>query len=147
MREPETIHLALSAAENRRAGEARWHSNRASMLSPHLDLIPRRRAATRCGSTLSGAPSWRSPSTCQARQRGEGGGGDGSAAAEHAISNLNPRNTTFQSHDTSTPSSNDGRRLQSWTACLFSLLKRAKSTVDEALKFANQPESLNRLAS
>jgi Tfp pilus assembly ATPase PilU len=36
--------------------------------------------------------------------------------------------------------------MQSLDACLFKLVKQGEVTVDEALKFANQPESLKRLA-
>jgi twitching motility protein PilT len=65
----------------------------------------------------------------------------------YAISNLIRENKTFQIDGYLDTSSNDGSGMQSLDACLFKLLKQGEITVDEALKFANQPESLKRLAS
>jgi len=64
----------------------------------------------------------------------------------YAISNLIRENKTFQIDGYLDTSSNDGSGMQSLNACLFKLLKQGEITIDEALKFANQPESVKRLA-
>src|SRR5882672_10073305 len=65
----------------------------------------------------------------------------------YAISNLIRENKTFQIDGYLETSSNDGSGMQSLDACLFKLLKAGEIVIDEALKLANQPESLKRLAS
>jgi twitching motility protein PilT len=65
----------------------------------------------------------------------------------YAVSNLIRENKVFQIDGYLDTSSNDGSGTQSLDAHLFRLVKGGEITVEEALKFANQPESLKRLAS
>ena len=64
----------------------------------------------------------------------------------YAVSNLIRENKVFQIDGYLDTASYDGSGMQSLDACLFKLVKQGRFTVDEALKFANQPESLQRLA-
>ena len=64
----------------------------------------------------------------------------------YAVSNLIRENKVFQIDSYLDTASNDGSGMQSLDACLFRLVKQGDITVDEALKFANQPESLKSLA-
>jgi twitching motility protein PilT len=64
----------------------------------------------------------------------------------YAVSNLIRENKTFQIDGYLDTASYDGSGMQSLDAHLFQLVKRGEITVDEALKFASQPETLKRLA-
>jgi twitching motility protein PilT len=78
--------------------------------------------------------------------------GEGRVAAmevllqSYAVSNLIRENKVFQIDGYLDTSSYDGSGMQSLDACLFRLVKQGEILIDEAVKFANQPESLRRLA-
>jgi twitching motility protein PilT len=148
MRDLETIHLAIAAAETGVLVIGTLHSNSASKaLDRIIDVIPEE-SRDQVRSTLSvllrGVVS---------QHLAKHASGEGRVAVmevllqNYAISNLIRENKTFQIDGYLDTSSNDGSGMQSLDACLFKLLKQGEITVDEALKFANQPESLKRLAS
>jgi twitching motility protein PilT len=78
--------------------------------------------------------------------------GEGRVAAmevllqNYALANLIREGKVFQIDGYLDTSSYDGSGMQSLDACLFKLLKNGEIVLEEALKFANQPESLKRLA-
>src|ERR1700704_282834 len=148
MRDLETIHLAIAAAETGVLVIGTLHSNSASKaLDRIIDVIPEE-SRDQVRSTLSvllrGVVS---------QHLAKHASGEGRVAVmevllqNYAISNLIRENKTFQIDGYLDTASNDGSGTQSLDACLFKLLKQGEITVDEALKFANQPESLKRLAS
>ena len=64
----------------------------------------------------------------------------------YAVSNLIRENKIFQIDGYLEGASNDGSGMQSVDNCLFRLLRQCEVTLEEAMKFANQPESLKHLA-
>ena len=64
----------------------------------------------------------------------------------YAVSNLIRENKVFQIDGYLDAASCDGSGMQSLDASLFKLVKQGEVTLEEALKLANQPESLKRLA-
>jgi twitching motility protein PilT len=147
MRDLETIHLAISAAETGVLVIGTLHSNSASKaIDRIIDVIPEE-SRDQVRSTLSvllrGVVS---------QHLAKHGSGEGRVAImevllqSYAVANLIRENKIFQIDGYLDTASHDGSGMQSLDACLFKLLKQGDITVDEALKFANQPESLKRLA-
>src|SRR5438552_7046641 len=147
MRDLETINLALAAAETGVLVIGTLHSNSASKaIDRIIDVIPEE-SRDQVRSTLSvlmrGVVS---------QHLAKHASGEGRVAVmeillqSYAISNLIRENKTFQIDGYLDTSSNDGSGMQSLDVCLFKLLKQGEITIDEALKFANQPESVKRLA-
>jgi Tfp pilus assembly pilus retraction ATPase PilT len=64
----------------------------------------------------------------------------------YAVSNLIRENKVFQIDGYLDTASYDGSGMQSLDVHLFLLVKEGTVTLEEALKFANQPETLKRLA-
>src|SRR5438067_11103064 len=147
MRDLETIQLAISAAETGVLVIGTLHSNSASKaIDRIMDVIPEE-SRDQVRSTLSvllrGVIS---------QHLAKHASGEGRVAVmevllqSYAVSNLIRENKLFQIDGYLETSSNDGSGMQSLDACLFKLLKQGEVTLDEALKLANQPESLKRLA-
>src|SRR5712671_2695013 len=148
MRDLETINLALAAAETGVLVVGTLHSNSASKaIDRIIDVIPEE-SRDQVRSTLSvllrGVIS---------QHLAKHASGEGRVAAmeillqSYAVSNLIRENKIFQIDGYLDTSSNDGSGTQSLDAHLFRLVKGGEITVEEALKYANQPESLKRLAS
>jgi twitching motility protein PilT len=147
MRDLETILLAISAAETGVLVIGTLHSNSASKaIDRIIDVIPEE-SRDQVRSTLSvllrGVIS---------QHLAKHASGEGRVAVmevllqSYALSNLIRENKVFQIDGYLDTSSHDGSGMQSVDACLFMLLKQGEITLDEALKFANQPDSLKRLA-
>src|SRR4051812_2559202 len=147
MRDLETINLAISAAETGVLVIGTLHSNSASKaIDRIIDVIPEE-SRDQVRSTLSvllrGVIS---------QHLAKHASGEGRVAAmevllqSYAVSNLIRENKVFQIDGYLDTSSNDGSGMQSLDACLFRLVKQGEILIDEAVKFANQPESLRRLA-
>src|SRR5438477_4023902 len=148
MRDLETIQLAIAAAETGVLVIGTLHTNSASKaLDRIIDVIPEE-SRDQVRSTLSvllrGVLS---------QHLAKHASGEGRVAVleillqSYAVSNLIRENKIFQIDGYLETSSNDGSGTQSLDAHLFRLVKGGEITVEEALKFANQPESLKRLAS
>ena len=147
MRDLETIQLAISAAETGVLVIGTLHSNSASKaIDRIIDVIPEE-SRDQVRSTLSvllrGVVS---------QHLAKHASGEGRVAVmevllqSYAVSNLIRENKVFQIDGYLETSSYDGSGMQSLDACLFKLVKGGEITVDEALKFSNQPDSLKRLA-
>ena len=147
MRDLETIQLAISAAETGVLVIGTLHSNSASKaIDRIMDVIPEE-SRDQVRSTLSvllrGVIS---------QHLAKHASGEGRVAVmevlvqSYAVSNLIRENKVFQIDGYLDTASYDGSGMQSLDACLFKLLKQGEVTLDEALKLANQPESLKRLA-
>jgi len=147
MRDLETINLAIAAAETGVLVIGTLHSNSASKaIDRIIDVIPEE-SRDQIRSTLSvllrGVIS---------QHLAKHASGEGRVAVlevllqSYAVSNLIRENKVFQIDSYLDTASNDGSGMQSLDACLFRLVKQGDITVDEALKFANQPESLKSLA-
>ena len=148
MRDLETINLAISAAETGVLVVGTLHSNSASKaIDRIIDVIPEE-SRDQVRSTLSvllrGVIS---------QHLARHASGEGRVAVmevllqSYAVSNLIRENKVFQIDGYLDTASYDGSGMQSLDACLFKLVKQGEITVDEALKFANQPDSLKRLTS
>jgi len=146
MRDLETIHLAISAAETGVLVIGTLHSNSASKaIDRIIDVIPEE-SRDQVRSTLSvlmrGVIS---------QHLAKHASGEGRVAAmevllqSYAVSNLIRENKVFQIDAYLDTAAYDGSGMQSLDACLFNLVKHGEITAEEALKFANQPESLKRL--
>ncbi|HUJ24777.1 MAG TPA: PilT/PilU family type 4a pilus ATPase [Myxococcales bacterium] len=148
MRDLETINLAIQAAETGVLVIGTLHANSASKaIDRIIDVIPEE-SRDQVRSTLSvllrGVVS---------QQLAKHASGEGRVAVleillqSYAVSNLIRENKVFQIDGSLDTASYDGSGMQSVDACLFRLVKGGEITVDEALKFAHQPDSLKRLAS
>ena len=148
MRDLETIQLAIQAAETGVLVIGTLHANSASKaIDRIIDVIPEE-SRDQVRSTLSvllrGVVS---------QQLAKHASGEGRVAVleillqSYAVSNLIRENKVFQIDGYLDTASYDGSGMQSIDACLFKLVKNGEIAVDEALKFAQQPESLKRLAS
>jgi twitching motility protein PilT len=146
MRDLETINLAITAAETGVLVIGTLHANSAAKaLDRIIDVIPEE-SRDQVRSTLSvllrGVIS---------QQLAKHASGEGRVAVleillqSYAVSNLIRENKVFQIDGYLDTASNDGSGTQGIDACLFRLVKGGEITVEEALKFANQPESLKRL--
>jgi twitching motility protein PilT len=147
MRDLETIQLAISAAETGVLVIGTLHSNSASKaIDRIIDVIPEE-SRDQVRSTLSvllrGVVS---------QHLAKHASGEGRVAVmevllqSYAVSNLIRENKVFQIDGYLDTASYDGSGMQSLDACLFKLVKGGEITVEEAVKLANQPESLKRLA-
>jgi len=147
MRDLETITLAISAAETGVLVIGTLHSSSASKaIDRIMDVIPEE-SRDQIRGTLSvllrGVVS---------QHLARHASGEGRVAVmeillqSYAVSNLIRENKIFQIDGYLETSSNDGTGTQSIDACLFRLVKGGEVTVEEALKLANQPDSLKRLA-
>jgi twitching motility protein PilT len=147
MRDLETIQLAISAAETGVLVIGTLHSNSAAKaIDRIIDVIPEE-SRDQVRSTLSvllrGVAS---------QHLARHASGEGRVAVmeillqSYAVSNLIRENKIFQIDGYLDSASNDGSGMQSVDSCLFRLVKGGELTVDEALKFSNQPDSLKRLA-
>jgi twitching motility protein PilT len=148
MRDLETIMLAISAAETGVLVIGTLHSNSASKaLDRIIDVIPEE-SRDQVRSTLSvllrGVVS---------QHLAKHASGEGRVAVmevllqSYAVSNLIRENKTYQIDGYLDTASYDGSGMQSLDAHLFRLVKQGEITVDEALKLANQPDTLKRLVS
>src|SRR3954464_8374117 len=147
MRDLETINLALAAAETGVLVVGTLHSNSASKaIDRIIDVIPEE-SRDQVRSTLSVLMRG-----VVAQHLAKHASGEGRVAVleillqSYAVSNLIRENKVFQIDGYLDTASNDGSGMQSLDACLFRLVKQGDITVEEALKFANQPESLKSLA-
>src|SRR3954469_10078519 len=147
MRDLETIQLAISAAETGVLVVGTLHSNSAAKaLDRIIDVIPEE-SRDQVRSTLSvllrGVIS---------QHLARHASGEGRVAVmevllqSYALSNLIRENKVFQIDGYLDTASYDGSGMQSLDACLFRLLKQGDIVLEEALKFANQPDSIKRLA-
>jgi len=147
MRDLETIQLAISAAETGVLVVGTLHSNSASKaIDRIMDVIPEE-SRDQVRSTLSvllrGVVS---------QHLAKHASGEGRVAVmevllqSYAVSNLIRENKVFQIDGYLDTASYDGSGMQSLDASLFKLMKQGEVTLEEALKLANQPESLKRLA-
>jgi len=147
MRDLETIHLAISAAETGVLVIGTLHSNSASKaIDRIIDVIPeetRDQVRSTLSVLLRGVVS---------QHLAKHASGEGRVAVmeilvqSYAVSNLIRENKIFQIDGYLDTASYDGSGMQSLDASLFKLVKQGEITLDEALKLANQPESLKRLA-
>jgi twitching motility protein PilT len=147
MRDLETINLAIAAAETGVLVIGTLHSNSASKaIDRIIDVIPeesRDQVRGTLSVLLRGVLS---------QHLAKHASGEGRVAVleillqSYAVSNLIRENKVFQIDGYLDTASNDGSGMQSLDACLFRLVKQGDITVEEALKFANQPESLKSLA-
>ena len=147
MRDLETIQLAISAAETGVLVIGTLHSNSApKAIDRIIDVIPEE-SRDQVRSTLSvllrGVVS---------QHLAKHATGEGRVAVmevllqSYALSNLIRENKVFQIDGYLDAASYDGSGMQSLDASLFKLVKQGEVTLEEALKLANQPESLKRLA-
>ena len=147
MRDLETIQLAIAAAETGVLVIGTLHSNSASKaIDRIIDVIPEE-SRDQVRSTLSvllrGVVS---------QHLAKHASGEGRVAVmevllqSYAVSNLIRENKLFQIDGYLDTASYDGSGMQSLDVSLFRLVKQGEITLDEALKFANQPDSLKRLA-
>ena len=147
MRDLETIQLAISAAETGVLVIGTLHSNSApKAIDRIIDVIPEE-SRDQVRSTLSvllrGVVS---------QHLAKHATGEGRVAVmevllqSYALSNLIRENKVFQIDGYLDAASCDGSGMQSLDASLFKLVKQGEVTLEEALKLANQPESLKRLA-
>ena len=145
MRDLETIHLAM--AETGVLVIGTLHSNSAAKaIDRIIDVIPEE-SRDQVRSTLSvllrGVIS---------QHLAKHASGEGRVAVmevllqSYAVANLIRENKIFQIDGYLDSASNDGSGMQSLDASLFRLLKQGDITVEEAIKLANLPESLKRLA-
>ncbi len=147
MRDLETIGLAISAAETGVLVIGTLHSNSATKaIDRIIDVIPEE-SRDQVRSTLSVLLRG-----VIAQHLAKHASGEGRVAVlevllqSYAVSNLVRENKVFQIDGYLDSASNDGSGMQSVDACLYRLVKGGEITVDEALKFANQPDSVKRLA-
>ncbi len=147
MRDLETINLATSAAETGVLVVGTLHSNSATKaIDRIIDVIPEE-SRDQVRSTLSVLLRG-----VVAQHLAKHASGEGRVAVleillqSYAVSNLIRENKVFQIDGYLDSASNDGSGTQSLDAHLFRLVKGGEITVEEALKFANQPDSLKRLA-
>src|SRR5260221_4272325 len=147
MRDLETINLATSAAETGVLVVGTLHSNSATKaIDLIIDVIPEE-SRDQVRSTLSVLLRG-----VVAQHLAKHASGEGRVAVleillqSYAVSNLIRENKVFQIDRYLDSASNDGSGTQSLDAHLFRLVKGGEITVEEALKFANQPDSLKRLA-
>jgi twitching motility protein PilT len=147
MRDLETISLAITAAETGVLVIGTLHANSAAKaIDRIIDVIPEE-SRDQVRSTLSvllrGVVS---------QQLAKHASGEGRVAVleillqSYAVSNLIRENKVFQIDGYLESASNDGSGTLGIDACLFRLVKGGEITVEEGLKFANQPDSLRRLA-
>jgi twitching motility protein PilT len=148
MRDLETINLAVQAAETGVLVIGTLHSNGASKaIDRIIDVIPEE-SRDQVRSTLS--VLLRGVISQQLAKRISG---EGRVAVievllqSYAVSSLIRDNKVFQIDGYLDTASYDGSGMQSIDACLFKLVKGGEISVEEALKFANQPDSLKRLTS
>src|SRR5437660_2651783 len=147
MRDLETIMLADSAAETGVLVIGTLHASSASKaIDRIIDVIPeetRDQVRSTLSVLLRGVLS---------QHLAKHASGEGRVAVmevllqSYAVSNLIRENKVFQIDGYLDTASYDGSGMQSLDACLFRLVKEGTVTLEEALKFANQPESLKRLA-
>jgi twitching motility protein PilT len=147
MRDLETINLAISAAETGVLVIGTLHSNSAGKaIDRIIDVIPEE-SRDQVRSTLSVLLRG-----VIAQHLVKHASGEGRVAVleillqSYAVSNLIRENKVFQIDGYLESASNDGSGMQSVDACLFRLVKGGEVTMEEALKVANQPDSLKRLA-
>jgi len=148
MRDMETIMLAISAAETGVLVFGTLHANSASKaIDRIIDVIPEE-SRDQVRSTLSvllrGVVS---------QHLAKHASGEGRVAVlevllqSYAVSNLIRENKVFQIDSYLDTASFDGSGMLSLDASLFRLVKEGTIAVDEAIKLANQPETLKRLTS
>jgi twitching motility protein PilT len=146
LRDPETIQLAVAAAETGVLVIGTLHSNSAAKAVDRiLDVIPDE-AREQVRSTLS--VLLRGVVSQHLVKRADG---EGRAAAievlllNHAVANLIREGKTFQIDAYLDAASHDGSGAQSLDACLLRLIRDGSITLDEGMKVANAPDSLKRL--
>jgi len=147
MRDLETIQLAIAAAETGVLVIGTLHSNSAAKaIDRIIDVIPeetRDQVRSTLSVLLRGVIS---------QHLAKHASGEGRVAVmevllqSYAVANLIRENKIYQIDGYLDTASNDGSGMQSLDFCLFRLVRLGEITVEEGLKFANQPESLKRLA-
>src|SRR5438105_3214774 len=147
MRDLETIHLAIAAAETGVLVIGTLHSNSASKaIDRIIDVIPEE-SRDQVRSTLSVLLRGVLSQHLAKHAKGEGRVAVMEILLQsYAVSNLIREAKVFQIDGYLDTAAYDGSGMQSLDACLFKLVKDGEVTIDEALKLANQPESLKRLA-
>ena len=148
MRDLETIGLALSAAETGVLVIGTLHSNGATKaIDRIIDVIPEE-SRDQVRSTLSVLLRG-----VIAQHLLKNASGEGRVAAleillqSYAVSNLIRENKVHQIDGYLDTASNDGSGMLSLDTALFRLVKEGTVSLEEALKLANQPDTLKRLAS
>ena len=147
MRDLETIQLAISAAETGVLVIGTLHSNSASKaIDRIIDVIPEE-SRDQIRSTLSvllrGVVS---------QHLARHASGEGRVAVleillqSYAVANLIRENKAFQIDGYLDTAANDGTGMQSLDGCLYRYVREGRVELEEALKLANQPDSLRRLA-
>ena len=147
MRDLETIGLAIQAAETGVLVIGTLHANSASKaIDRIIDVIPeesREQMRSTLSVLLRGVIS---------QHLVKHAGGEGRVAVleillqNYAIAHLIRENKVFQIDGYLETASNDGSGVQSLDACILRCLKEGLITLEEALKVANQPESIKSLA-
>jgi twitching motility protein PilT len=147
MRDLETIQLAISAAETGVLVIGTLHSNSASKaIDRIIDVIPEE-SRDQIRSTLSVLLRG-----VVAQHLVRHASGEGRVAVleillqSYAVSNLIRENKVFQIDGYLEAAVNDGSGMQSLDACLFRYVREGRIELTDAVKLANQPESLQRLA-
>jgi twitching motility protein PilT len=146
MRDPETIQLAVAAAETGVLVIGTLHTNSAAKAVDRILDVVSEEARDQVRSTLS--VLLRGVLSQHLVKRADG---DGRAAAleilllNYAVANLIRENKVFQIDAYLDTASNDGTGAQSLDACLFRMIRDGHIVLEEALKVANQPDSLKRL--
>ena len=148
MRDLETISLAISAAETGVLVIGTLHSNSAAKAIDRIvDVLPEE-SRDQIRSTLSVLLRG-----VVAQHLAKHASGDGRVAVleillqSYAVSHLIRESKVFQIDGYLDTASNDGSGTQSLDNCLFRYMREGLITQEEALKLANQPETLRRLAS
>ena len=148
MRDPETIQLAVSAAETGVLVIGTLHCNSASKAVDRiLDVVPEE-ARDQVRSTLS--VLLRGVLSQHLVKRADG---DGRIAAleilllNYAVANLIREGKTFQIDAYLETASNDGSGAQSLDSSIYRLVREGEIALEEGLKVANQPEAIQRLIS
>ena len=146
MRDLETILLAISAAETGVLVIGTLHSNSAGKaIDRIIDVLPEE-SRDQVRSTLSVLLRG-----VIAQQLVKHASGEGRVAVleillqSYALSHLIRENKVFQIEGYLDGASNDGSGMQSLDAALFRYLRSGLITLEDALRFANHPETVKRL--
>ncbi len=147
MRDLETIALAIAAAETGVLVIGTLHSNSAAKaIDRIIDVLPEE-SRDQIRSTLSVLLRG-----VLAQHLVKHASGEGRVAVleillqSHAVAHLIRENKIFQIEGYLDSASNDGSGMQSLDAALFRYLRSGLITLEDALKFANYPEAIKRLA-
>jgi len=146
MRDPETISLAVTAAETGVLVIGTLHSSSASKAVHRIMDVIAEESRDQVRSTLS--VLLRAVIAQHLVRRSEG---EGRVAAleillqSYAVAHLIRENKVFQIDAYLDTASNDGTGAQSLDWCLFRNVREGILTLEDALKVANQPDAIKRL--